>query len=127
MNVNTFKSYIKLCAPYIFWGLVALVTKLLLMEDSGTLPSFPHLDKVIHACLFATLSFVGYLAYANYEKWLYTSLVFYGATTEVMQGVFTRTRFASIYDWFADVAGILLVLLVVKLISHLNTKSSYAN
>ncbi len=128
MNINTFNTHIKPLAPYFFWGLVAIVMQLLLMEHSGTLPGFPHLDKIIHACLFAMLTIVGYLSYFKYQKWLYLGLIFYGAATEILQDVFTSTRFASIYDWFADIAGILLAMLVIKIItSHFKMKSSYAN
>lgn len=127
-NLIKYNSLVKPYAPYIFWGLIALVTKLLLMEYSGSLPSFPHSDKVIHACLFAMLTLAGYLAYANYSKWLYTNLIIYGAITEVMQQMFTATRFASVYDWLADVIGVLLAVFVINIITNNSrTKSSYAN
>ena len=127
-NLIKYNSLVKPYAPYIFWGLIALVTKLLLMEYSGSLPSFPHSDKVIHACLFAMLTLAGYLAYANYSKWLYTNLIIYGAITEIMQQMFTATRFASVYDWLADLIGVLLAVFVIKFITNNSrTKSSYAN
>ena len=127
-NLIKYNSLVKPYAPYIFWGLIALVTKLLLMEYSGSLPSFPHSDKVIHACLFAMLTLAGYLAYANYSKWLYTNLIIYGAITEIMQQMFTATRFASVYDWLADVIGVLLAVFVIRIITNISrTKSSYAN
>jgi VanZ family protein len=127
-NSIKYNSLIRPYAPYIFWGLIALVTKLLLMEYSGSLPSFPHSDKVIHACLFAMITLTGYLAYANYSKWLYTSLIIYGAITEIMQQMFTATRFASVYDWLADVIGVLLAVFVIKIIiNNFKSKLSYAN
>lgn len=127
-NLIKYNSLFKPYAPYIFWGLIALVTKLLLMEYSGSLPSFPHSDKVIHVCLFAMLTLAGYLAYVNYCKWLYTNLIIYGAITEIMQQMFTATRFASVYDWLADVIGVLLAVFVIRIITNISrTKSSYAN
>lgn len=127
-NLIKYNSLVKPYAPYIYWGLIALVTKLLLMEYSGSLPSFPHSDKVIHTCLFAMLTLAGYLAYANYSKWLYTNLIIYGAITEIMQQMFTATRFASVYDWLADVIGVLLAVFVINIITNNSrTKSSYAN
>lgn len=128
MNIIKYNSHIRAYAPYIFWGLILLVTKLLLMEYSGSLPSFPHSDKVIHTGLFAILTIAGYLAYANYSKWLYACLIIYGAITEIMQEIFTDTRFASGYDWLADVIGVLLAVFVIKIIiNNFKLKSSYAN
>lgn len=128
MNTNTYNAYIRPYAPYIFWGLIALVTRLLVMEHSGALPSFPHLDKIIHVCLFAMLSLVGFMAYADYQKWLFISLAIYGAATEIMQEMFTNTRFASINDWLADLTGILIAALLIKIgANKFNMKSSYDN
>lgn len=124
------KAYnnIRLYAPYAFWSMVALVTILLLMEHAGTVPIFPYLDKIIHACLFSALSLIGYLAYANYKRLLCIGLATYGAVTELMQGMFTETRFASVYDWLADLAGILIALLLISVvINKLNLKSSDDN
>ena len=74
------------------------------------------------------ITLTGYLAYANYSKCLYTSLIIYGAITEIMQQMFTATRFASAYDWLADVIGVLLAVFVIRIITNISrTKSSYAN
>ncbi len=128
MNIKAYNAHIRPYTPFIFWGLVAFVSKLLLMEHVGTLPSFPYLDKIIHACLFITLTLVGYLAYSDYKKWLYISLATYGAITEIMQEVLTNTRFASIYDWLADLTGILIAAFMIKIvINNFNVQSSYDN
>ncbi|HSR02082.1 MAG TPA: VanZ family protein [Methylophilaceae bacterium] len=128
MNIKAYKTHIKTYAPIIFWGLVAFVTGLFLVEDVGILPTSSHLDKIFHTCLFTMLTLVGYLAYMDYKKWLYISLAIYGATTEIMQEMFTNTRFASIHDWLADLTGILIAALLIKIvINNFNVQSCYDN
>lgn len=98
------------------------------MEHSASLPGFPHLDKIIHATLFAALTAVGYCAYAKYSIWLYIGLAAYGILTELSQGAFTTTRYASVYDWLADLTGILLCILAIKIIqSQTIIKTPYAS
>lgn len=103
----------------IFWLLFGIATYLLLMEQPPSQPTFPHLDKVIHFCLFATLTAIGYLAYTKHRTWLCLGLISYGAITEVLQGACTLTRSASLYDWLADTAGVLLCFFILnKLTPH---------
>lgn len=92
-----------------------MTTALLLMEHSGPAIEFPHMDKLIHVILFASLATVGYLAYPEAGSKLYFGLMIYGIVTEVLQGVLTATRYASIYDWMADILGLLLWFLIIKI------------
>ena len=91
----------------IFWLLISLVTFLLLMEQRPSTPVFPYVDKLIHASLFATLMAIGYVAYAQHHTLLFLGLISYGVVTEILQRAYTRTRSASLYEWFADITGVL--------------------
>ena len=88
----------------IFWLLTSLVTFLLLMEQQPSTPLFPHVDKLIHASLFATLMAIGY---AQHHTLLCLGLISYGLVTEILQRAYTLTRSASLYEWFAVITGVL--------------------
>ena len=116
MLLKNITTYCKPLFPFAFWMLISIVTMLLLMEHTGAMVGFPHMDKIIHAILFAMLTTIGYLAYSNYSRRLYLGLMGYGIMTEIMQGALTITRYASIYDWIADTVGILLAIFSIKII-----------
>lgn len=120
MSIKNIATHIQPISPYLFWALICMTTALLLMEHSGPAIGFPHMDKLIHVILFASLAAVGYLAYPEAGSKLYFGLMIYGIVTEVLQGVLTATRYASIYDWMADILGLLLWLLIIQVIK-LNT------
>ncbi len=101
--------------PYLFWVLLTTTTFLLLIELEPSKGSFPHADKLVHAFLFLTLSGVGYLAFPKTIRLVLVSLAFYGIITEVLQHMLTVTRHASVLDWAADVTGILLCVLIIRL------------
>lgn len=128
MLIKNIPPHILLISPYLFWALICVVTALLLMEHSGSIVGFPHMDKIIHATLFAMLTAVGYLAYSKISARLYLGLMAYGIITECLQGIFTVTRYASIYDWIADFMGIVLCVLAIKIIkSHNMTKATHVS
>lgn len=113
---------------YAFWILISVVTTLLLMEHHNTVAGFPHMDKIIHAALFVMLTAFGYWAYSTHRLWLYAGLITYGGATELLQGAFTMSRFASIYDWIADIVGILLCVFVIKMMkTRTIPKTPYVN
>ncbi len=102
-------------ALLLFWLLIGAITFLLLKEQNPSV-IVPYLDKIIHATLFAMLTAIGYLAYVKHRLWLYLGLICYGAITELLQGIYTQTRHASVGDWIADVVGVLLcVIFIYKL------------
>ncbi|MFW5439439.1 MAG: hypothetical protein ACKE5M_02000 [Methylophilaceae bacterium] len=104
--------------PYLFLALLAITTLLLLIELEPSKASFPHSDKIIHVLLFLSLSTTGYLSFPKHPIFIFVGLAFYGALTEVLQDLLTVTRHASFLDWIADIAGILLCLLVIHLFKH---------
>jgi VanZ family protein len=128
MLIKNIPPQILLISPYLFWALICIVTTLLLMEHSESIVGFPHMDKIIHATLFAMLTAVGYLAYSKNSDRLYLGLMGYGIITECLQGLLTVTRYASLYDWIADSVGIVLCVLTIKIIKSPNmTKTTHVN
>jgi VanZ family protein len=108
--------------PLLFWLLIAITSVLMLIELPKKNDGLPHIDKVQHAVIFAVLTGSGLLAYAQ-KKWpVLLGLAVLGTVYEVLQAVFTVTRKASIYDWLADVVGILIAAGIINL---LNRKKSY--
>lgn len=110
--------------PYLFVSLLILVTYLLLMEMPPATPSWPYKDKVQHITVFLALATCGGLAFQNRYVAVCTMLAGYGALMEVLQSVLTVTRIASVYDWLADVAGILIAAAVLRLFSKWFNQSS---
>lgn len=128
MSIKTVVAYFQPISSHLFWAIICITTALLLTEHSGLAIGFPHMDKIIHAILFAMLTAVGYLAYPTMSNRLYLGLMVYGIITEVLQGLLTVTRYASIYDWIADSVGILLCVLAVKVIkSQHMTKTTHVS
>ena len=96
--------------PLIFWLLVAVVSVLMLIELKPSTDGIPNIDKLEHAFVFIMLAITGYLAYSPQKPRVYAGLIALGALYEVLQALFTVTRQASIYDWLADIAGILIAI-----------------
>lgn len=77
---------------------------------------WPYWDKVQHITVFATLTYLACWAFPRFQYVLAGMLVIYGAVLEWMQAEFTTTRLPSLGDWFADVAGVMLVMIVLWLV-----------
>ncbi|MDX1915214.1 MAG: VanZ family protein [Methylophilus sp.] len=102
-----------LCAmPYVFGVLVAVVTLLMLVELPPKQGGWPYWDKVQHMGVFLIMTKIGFYAYPSKKWWVAIHLAVFGALVEVLQGLLTVTRQASVYDWLADVAGILLMVVI---------------
>jgi VanZ family protein len=103
--------------PYLFVGLLILVTYLLLMEIPPAAPSWPYKDKVQHITVFLALTICGDLAFQSRSVAICTMLAIYGALMELLQSVLTVTRIASVSDWLADVTGILIALVILRFVN----------
>ena len=94
--------------PPLFFTCVALVTVLALLPG----PSIPSVvqfwDKAQHALAFAALASLGCAAFPQRVRLVFIGLLLHGALIEVLQGTLTTTRFADLYDWFADGIGVLI-------------------
>ena len=92
------------------FAVAILVSLAVLFAPADDVPFAPAgVDKLVHASLFAVLALTGRWA-GTARGVLATVLVLYGAVSEVLQGLIGRD--AAVGDWLADVAGILLGLLV---------------
>jgi VanZ family protein len=107
-------------APYVFWGLMCIVTVLLLIELAPSHSSWPYKDKLEHISAFALLGLSGYLSYPRKAVWIYSGLILYGLYMEWMQTTFTASRTGSIYDWVADIVGVLLSAFTIYLFTKNN-------
>ena len=96
--------------PLFFWLLVTVVSVLMLIELKPTTDGIPNIDKLEHAFVFIVLTITGCLAYAQQKPRIYAGLIALGALYEVLQALFTVTRQASVYDWLADLLGILIAV-----------------
>jgi VanZ family protein len=111
--MNHFCLQLKRFMPYIFWSLISIVSALMLIELAPKEGGWPYWDKVQHAVVFLVLTIAGALAFPQRKLWVYLGLVFFGALIEVMQGIFTTTRYPSALDWLADIAGILIAIFIL--------------
>lgn len=90
------------------------------------IPTFPFEDKIIHALMYAGLSFVlmfdfnqAELNNNNLFKFVLICLFFpiiTGGLVEIAQGLFFAPRSPSTIDWIADIIGVLLGWLAFKTI-----------
>lgn len=104
---NTYKLIFIIC--------LVVLTYLLLMEMAPANEVVIYKDKLQHIVAFGGVTFWGLLAFQQHAKTVMLVLGVYGALMEVLQGLFTLTRQPSVYDWLADVVGILLAWGVIVL------------
>ena len=102
----------------IFWLLIAIVSMLMLIELQPKKDGIPYIDKFEHAFVFILLTTTGCLAYGQKKSWVYAGLIALGALYEVLQALFTTTRQASLYDWLADVLGIVVAIIFLSIINR---------
>jgi VanZ family protein len=105
--------------PYIFvFGLV-VSTYLLLREMPHGAHTWTYKDKLQHIAGFFVLASAARIGYPQRLTQFFIGLALYGALMEVLQGLLTVTREASVFDWVADVIGILLCIAVAKVLQSM--------
>lgn len=89
-------------------------------------PAFERLgnDKLEHMLAFFALAVLGGLGWPQARPWLATALLLVGGAIEVLQGTPLVHRDMSLFDWFADAAGILLGMSFVGLMLRLSPKAA---
>ncbi len=100
------------------FAVVVLVSLGVLFTPASGVPvALPGVDKVVHAVLFLCLAVSGRWAGAG-RGLLGSALLVYAAVSEVVQGLGSLGRTASVADWLADVGGVLLGLMLWELAAH---------
>ena len=94
--------------PQLFFTCVALVTALALIPSPSVPQAVQFWDKAQHALAFAALASIGCCAFPQRVRLVFIGLLLHGALIEVLQGTLTTTRFADVFDWFADGIGVLI-------------------
>ena len=77
----------------------------------------PHLDKVVHAAVFAAVAATGLLAWAPQRRVVavvLAALVAHAAASEVVQAVVLPGRSGDVRDVVADLVGVALGVLVTR-------------
>ncbi|MGY1604831.1 VanZ family protein [Geodermatophilus sp. SYSU D00815] len=96
----------------VVFAVAVLVSLAVLFAPAGDVPAAPPgVDKLVHLLLFAVLAVSGRWAGLPRAP-LAGLLVLYAAVSELLQGLPFLGRSVSLADWVADVAGVLLGLLV---------------
>lgn len=93
----------------------AVITVMLLLPGDTTPSGPPHTDKVTHALMFAVLAYCA--RYARFAPAItLAGLAVYGVLTEVLQATVAVRRSGSVWDWCADLVGILVGLAVFEVL-----------
>jgi VanZ family protein len=106
----------KKIATLIFSVCFAILTYLLLMEMPPAKEFSLYKDKIQHVIAFGGVTFWGLMAFPSRRFLIALGLTVFGAVMEVLQGVLTTTRQPSVYDWLADLVGIILAWIIVSLL-----------
>lgn len=114
----------------VFWGYAAVWTTLLLVPDpmkffglsevvpESATPTILPVDKMVHVAGYFTLTVVALGAFGlrpiNFSHpWIVAVCAAHGMLTELGQ-MFVPPRVASVADWFGDIAGVAMGLLVFE-------------
>jgi VanZ family protein len=93
-------------------SVTVLVSLAVLFAPGSDVPSAPPgVDKLVHLLLFLALALAGRWAGIRARP-LTVLLVVYAAVSEVVQALSFLQRSGSVLDWVADVAGVLVGLLL---------------
>lgn len=118
----TKKRILKNISPAILiWLLINYL--LFFFEPSPGDGHIPHLDKIVHFCLFSSFSFAVY--YGMYRTWLlqvsskliilsFLCILIYAGSTELIQHNFVLGRTGDWYDFFADILGTIAGLITLQ-------------
>jgi VanZ family protein len=88
------------------FGALLLLVAVAALLPAGSEPLFPGIDKIEHCLAYSVLFVSGWLAFpgTGWHWRLYTGLLVYGATIEILQSL-TGYRFMEFADLVANVLG----------------------
>jgi len=96
----------------------ALAVLAVSLEPGGVQSQVQYMDKVLHAVVYGILTFITGLAWPQLRKIiLFIVAVGYGGLIEVLQGLMSQGRTASIWDGVANGFGALIGLLGLYLLA----------
>lgn len=99
-----------------FW-ISAAVALWVALSPSGAMAEVSVSDKVLHFAAFAALSLIALFGWGRRRPLLLGALLSgFGALIEVLQGLPLFHRDASVADWAADTAAVVLVLVVSRML-----------
>ena len=90
-----------------FGAAVALSLVVLFAPHAPSEHAIPHLDKVVHASLFALLAATTRWRFGS-RAWLLSAVLAYGGLSEVIQDLALPSRDGDVRDALADAVGALL-------------------
>ena len=92
----------------VFAAVLVLSLVILFAPGNEVPPAPPGVDKVVHLVLFAALACTAVLAGLGRSSAIGLLLLLYAAGSEVLQAIPVLDRSASVLDWVADAAGVLV-------------------
>lgn len=124
IHILTNKKFFKI----LFFITTGIVFLLAIVPSDHISLDFQYADKVKHFSAFFTLSFLLNRASKTMKHRLRNmlALLFFGIAIEIVQ-IYIMYRSSSIYDIYADLAGILLFQFLFSLYNILNNKENYSN
>lgn len=81
-------------------------------------PGIPHFDKFVHFCLFSGLVSITLFdtrRKPEWRNWIIFSILGYGISIEVFQGLFLPYRTGNLLDVIADTAGVIAGVLSYRI------------
>ena len=102
-------------AAVLFFGDLALMT-ILALKPMQAIGDITHVDKVLHFSAYFVLTGLAFLFAQRFKPFLGWCLVLaiYGALIECLQSIMP-SRFMSFGDFIANISGIAVVILLVKI------------
>ena len=111
-------------AALLFFGDLALMT-ILALKPMQAMGDITHVDKALHFSAYLVLAGLAFLFAQRYKPFLgwCLALAVYGAVIECVQS-FMPGRFMSFADFIANISGIAVTILLVKIYLRKKTQSS---
>ena len=111
-------------AALLFFGDLALMT-ILALKPMQAMGDITHVDKALHFSAYLVLAGLAFLFAQRYKPFLgwCVALAVYGAVIECIQS-FMPGRFMSFADFIANISGIAVTILLVKIYLRKKTQSS---
>lgn len=108
--------------PTLFWVAMLVVTYLLLTNLAPPNIKVEYVDKLEHAFVFMGLTCMALIAWPQRKRLVFIGLTIFGGAMELAQQAFASYRQATWGDWAADIAGILIALIIYIIVMKQRSK-----